>query len=121
MVTALNKIDRLDRSDPYIAARLEDNLRELPNAVAVSALTGEGLDLLLSRLDEVLYREMIPVDLLIPYSRGELVALAHTHGFVESEDHTPQGTHLQGRVPFQLAGRYADFRYEASPKTNETS
>lgn len=112
IVTALNKIDRLDLADPDTQERLEDNIRNFPNAVAVSAVTGEGLGDLLARLDDILQRQMVAVDLLIPYHRGELVALAHTHGFVEDEDHTPQGTHVRGRLPVQLAGLYSDFRYD---------
>jgi GTPase len=87
--------------------------------VAVSALTGEGLGELLADLDKLLYQQMIPVDVLIPYARSELVALAHKHGFVENEEHTPQGTSLQGRVPFQLAGRYTDFWSPANPESSE--
>ena len=121
LITALNKVDRLDRADPDVAARLQDSLQELPNPVGVSALTGEGLGLLLTTIDDILYQQMIPVDLLIPYARGELVALAHTHGFVESEDHTAQGTRLLGRVPFQLAGRYTDFWIQTGPEPNEAS
>jgi GTP-binding protein HflX len=52
---------------------------------------------------------MVPVDVLIPYQHGELVALAHAHGFVEQEEHTDAGTRLRARVPIQLAGRYAEF------------
>jgi len=51
---------------------------------------------------------------LIPYERGDLVALAHTHGFVESEDHLAQGVHLHARLPLQLAGRYADYYWVAA-------
>ena len=47
------------------------------------------------------------VDVLIPYDHGELVALMHEHGVVESEEHTELGTHLVGRLPTELAGRYA--------------
>jgi GTP-binding protein HflX len=46
---------------------------------------------------------------LIPYQRGDLVALMHEHGVVEHEEHTEHGTHLQGRLPVELAGRFAHF------------
>jgi GTP-binding protein HflX len=114
VITALNKIDRLDRADPTVEARLLAGLRDYPNAVAISARNGAGLDQLLQRIDAVLYRQMAPVDVLIPYERGDLVALAHTHGFVESEDHLAQGVHLHARLPLQLAGRYADYYWVAA-------
>ena len=84
-------------------------MTDYPNAVAISAVTGAGLETLLDDVDEVLRQRMIPVDLLIPYRAGELVALAHTHGFVEHEEHTGEGTHLRGRLPVELAGRYSDY------------
>jgi len=109
VITALNKVDRIDQSDPEEMARIEDALHAYPNAVAVSAETGEGLDDLRKMIDEVLYAQMAPVEVLIPYSHGELVSFFHQYGFVESEDHTAEGTHLIGRMPVQLAGRFADY------------
>ena len=121
LLTALNKIDRLDRNDTYAMDRLQENLQDFPNAVAVSALTGEGMSKLLTEIDNILYQQMVWVDLLIPYDRGDLVAQAHTHGFVENEEHTPDGTHLQGRIPVQLAGLYSIFPYETSIRSNDSS
>jgi GTP-binding protein HflX len=109
VVTALNKIDALDLTDPDDQAQLANALEEYPNAVAISALTGQGLDDLRQKLDWVLRQQMAPIDVVIPYSHGELVALAHEHGFVEHEEHGETGTHLVGRLPVALAGRYAEF------------
>jgi hypothetical protein len=52
---------------------------------------------------------MVPMDILIPYAHGELVNLAHTHGFIEEVEHLETGTHLRGRLPLELAGRYAGY------------
>jgi GTPase len=109
LVIALNKADRLDPADPASIARLEAALTDYPNAVAVSALTGAGLDALQAKLEEVLSHRMVPIDVLIPYQHGELVALAHSHGSVEYEEHTATGTHIRGRLPVDLAGRYAEY------------
>ncbi|MEZ4683841.1 MAG: GTPase HflX [Caldilineaceae bacterium] len=116
VITALNKLDRVDLSDPDEQARLEEALAAYPNAVAVSALTGEGLDDLRTVIDEVLYNQMAPVDVLIPYSHGELVSFFHQYGFVEAEEHTADGTHLSGRMPVELAGRFADYWVTLLPK-----
>lgn len=118
VLTALNKIDRLNRDDPLTQAQLLDELQAFPNAVAVSALTGEGLTDLLERVDDLLQQRMVAVDLLIPYDHGELVALAHTHGVVESEEHTAEGTRLTGRIPVRLAGHYSDYWTDGIPHTN---
>ncbi len=109
IVTALNKIDRIDPDDTEQLARLERALRDYPNAVAVSALEKVGLDELRRMIDLTLRRQMAPIDVLIPYAQGDLVALVHEHGFVEAEDHTEFGTHIVGRLPVELAGRYTDY------------
>lgn len=118
-VTALNKIDRIDRSDPDAAERLQAALQDTPNAVAISARTGKGLPALLTMLDDVLRERMIPVDVLIPYHHGDLLALAHAHGFVEQEEHTEAGTHLRARLPVDLAGRFSAFWFDQQDPFHE--
>jgi GTP-binding protein HflX len=109
VITALNKLDAIDQQDEEQAERLRTALVESPNAVAISALTGQGLDALRAMIDDVLRRQMAPINVLIPYNHGELVALFHEHGFIEQEEHRETGTHLVGRVPVELAGRYVDY------------
>lgn len=109
VLVALNKLDRLDRDDPETRQWLERTLTEYENVVAISAQTQEGLPELLEKIDSLLRSRMVPVDLLIPYEKGELVALAHEHGFVDSEEHTNTGTHLRARLPVDLAGRFSSY------------
>jgi GTP-binding protein HflX len=100
-VTALNKIDRLPSSEG-----LSSLLREFPNSVAVSALTGEGLEVLLARVEEVLEEQMVWLDVLIPYEFGELVDLFHRRGLIGQEEHTEEGTRIEGRMPSALVGHF---------------
>jgi GTPase len=109
VVVALNKLDRLHLSDPAQAQHLAEVQAEHPQSVAISALTGQGIDDLLTAIDQALKHHMAAVNVLIPYERGELVSLMHEHGVVENEDHTEHGTHLQGRLPVELAGRFARY------------
>ena len=62
---------------------------------------------------------MVPLEVMIPYTHGELAAAFHEHGFIVSEDHLDQGTHLIGRMPVELAGRYRDFWYESPDELAE--
>lgn len=112
IVTALNKVDQIDLSDPTQAERLSRALDDYPNAVPVSALRKTGLDDLLAKVDAALRHKMVPVDVLIPYAQGEMVALIHEHGFVETEEHTDTGTHVMGRLPVELAGPYSDYWFD---------
>ncbi len=103
-VTALNKIDLL--TDPE---GLDTSL--YPNAVAVSALKGEGLEALRSQIATVLAAQMTQVQVLIPYERGDLVELFHRRGHVELEEHRAQGIWLSGRLPAALMGYYTPYRH----------
>ncbi len=95
-------INKADIADPLQLAALR---RREPDALVVSAHSGEGIDLLLRRLDERLPRPQIEVDVIVPYARGDLVAAAHADGEVLSEEHLPEGTRLRARVRPDLAAR----------------
>jgi GTP-binding protein HflX len=104
IITALNKIDRLDVSEPVGA-----QLARFPNAVGVSALSGEGLVHLLERVHEVLREQMVDVSVFIPFSSGDLIALFHRFGAIQSERHLAQGVKIDGQLPVSLVGRLDRF------------
>lgn len=101
IINVMNKIDLLPSSEA-----MPDVASEFPNAVAISALTGEGLPRLLARVEEILEAQMDQIDVLIPYSEGELVDLFHRRGLIQKEEHTEHGTHIAGLIPRELAGRF---------------
>ncbi|BCL82823.1 GTPase HflX [Ktedonobacteria bacterium brp13] len=101
-VTALNKIDLLD--DPE-----EVDTTLYPNAVPISALDQQGLDELMTMAAEVLTQNMVFVDVLIPYTKGDLVELFHRRGNVEDEEHQEGGIHMIGRIPRSLHGFYSHY------------
>jgi GTP-binding protein HflX len=116
VITALNKIDNLDHSDPEVAQRIADAEAEYPNAVLLSARTGEGIDALTAMLDDALRKRMLHFDILVPYAQSEIVSLIHENGVLELEEHTNEGTHIVGWVPMKLAGRVAGL---AAPENDE--
>ncbi len=71
--------------------------------MAVSARTGEGIGQLVELLADRLPRPRVEVDLVVPYSRGDLVHRAHTDGEVLAEEHTAEGTRLHAHVGQALA------------------
>lgn len=101
IISALNKIDRLPAPDAIFPL-----MGRFPNSVAISALAGEGLGLLLARVEGVLEAQMTWLDVLIPYELGDLVDLFHRRGLIEQEEHTGTGTRIVGRIPRRLAGRF---------------
>jgi GTP-binding protein HflX len=107
-VLALNKADRLT----------DEQRRELgfrhPDAVVVSARSGEGLEVLRARIDEEFRRTLQPVELLLPYSEGGRVAELHEiAGELERED-TAEGVHVRALVPARVAERYQRFAVVAT-------
>ncbi|MBE7024726.1 MAG: GTPase HflX [Ruminococcaceae bacterium] len=61
-------------------------------AVYISAKNGDGLETLLSQLDELLPGKRRKMELLIPYTDGNLLHTIRTEGELLSEDYTPEGT-----------------------------
>jgi GTPase len=93
----VNKVDAAD-------AETLDRLRgEFPDAVFVSAHTGEGLDKLRAVVTDRLPRPDAELRVLVPYERGDLVARVHGRGEVLASEHTEHGTLLHARVDPDLA------------------
>jgi GTP-binding protein HflX len=113
VVVALNKAD-LVVSD--LRPSLLGASATLPS-VRVSALTGSGIDGLLRCISERLVRRFAALDVLIPYDRGDLVALLHQFGTIAYEGYEEGGTHLRGYVPANHSGPFAPFAVQhAAPK-----
>jgi len=88
-------INKCDAADPYVVERLK--LRE-KNSVAVSALTGEGMDTLLKLIDEQLPNLEFDIKVLIPYGHGDLIAKIYRERIVQSRTDTEDGSIIVGRV-----------------------
>lgn len=80
-----------------------------PPVVAISALTGAGLDELSTTLGDVLRSVLRPVAARIPYTHGELVTAVHDRGTVEVTEYGPDGTYVEGRVPADVYARLERF------------
>ena len=93
-------LNKADLAAPEVVARLRS--REL-HSVLVSAHTGLGLDELRAVIADQLPRPGVPVDVVVPYHRGDLVSRVHEHGDIDHEEHTERGTVLRARVDAQLA------------------
>jgi GTP-binding protein HflX len=99
----LNKTDRM-------APERRAELRRLhPDAVLVSAQTGEGVEHLRQRIEDDFVRRMRPVELLVPYADGASLAELHEiAGDLERTD-TAEGVRVRARVPAPVAERFARF------------
>ena len=99
----LNKADLLD----------DERRRELsfrhPEAVLVSAASGEGLEDLRERVLMEFERTLSDIELLVPFSQGALLNELHElAGEMERED-TPEGVRISARIPTVVAERYGRY------------
>jgi len=80
-----------------------------PGAVAVSALTGQGLDGLLRALGDRLRALSKVVELTVPYERGDVLAAVHRSGEVLSEAHQEDGMTLRARLDEAEVARFREW------------
>ena len=98
-------INKTDVADPVAINRL---LELHPGSVAASAVTGAGTDALANAVTAILAETSDEVDLVIPYDRGDLVALVHEIGRVSATEHTDSGTRLAAQIPSTELHRFSD-------------
>lgn len=108
VIVALNKADALpedtDREKLLAELGIEDP------AVFVSALTGQGIDELLVVIEAAMVQYLQPLHVLLPYERGDLLALFHERGQVDSETHEAGGVEVYGRLPPRLFPYFEPYR-----------
>ncbi len=105
MVIALNKADQLTNAEEVIG-----ELDLSAPAALVSAKTGKGIEELLIMVEAAMVQLLQPVEVLIPYTRGDLLSLFYERGQVDQEKHTGEGVHLFGRVPKRLIPVFEPFQ-----------
>jgi len=105
IVTALNKIDRLD--DRSQAIELVDWFEK---ASLISGQTGEGLPTLLNVLQAELYETLAEVEVVIPYREGRLLSLFHERGDIIAMENRTEDVYIHGRLPKVLLGEYSPYQ-----------
>ncbi len=95
-LTIFNKIDLLNGVPP----RIDRDSRDKPVAVWLSAQTGEGCELLLQAISELLADEMVCDTYLLTPAMGRLRAMLYQSNSVVSESPIENGDlHLSIRIP----------------------
>ncbi|WP_236842301.1 GTPase HflX [Boudabousia tangfeifanii] len=93
-------LNKADLAEPETLARLRSRY---PLSVVVSAKSQTGITELKEMIAEHLPTPAKEVRVLVPYSRGDLLSLAHETGEVISTEHTAYGTKLHALVDEHLA------------------
>ncbi len=110
-VPELVVVNKADLADPLVIDRLRRREKHL---VVVSARTGEGLDELETVIARELPRPQVPVDVLVPFHRGDLVSRLHDEGHGVVQEHVAEGTRVRARVGDALAAELRPFAVTAA-------
>ena len=104
-------LNKADAADPAVVARIRS---KEPHAVVVSARTGEGIDELERAIAATIPRPDVRLELLVPFTRGELVSRLHSaDAEILAEGYEEGGTRLSVLVREDIAPDFAEFVVEA--------
>ena len=72
-------------------------------SLCISAKSGYNLPQLLSKIEDMLFKNSVPIDVVLPYTSAHLEQLLRQKGTLQSCQYLPEGIHLVGRCPSDLA------------------
>jgi GTP-binding protein HflX len=105
-------LNKIDLCDDVHRRRLHHRYRD---AVAVSAVTGEGLDQLKAAVAARFAGRFEPVELLVPHGEGAVLAELYSLGSPIEREDEPDGVRVRAHLPAGLAERYAPYRVSPGP------
>lgn len=104
IITVFNKSDLI--KDQY---ELRQLIAFTPNSCYMSAKTGEGVRYLEDLICKVVTQMMNHMELMLPYDRGDLLALCHDRGRVLEQDYRAEGVYVDVELTPELAGRLSQY------------
>ncbi|HEV8146110.1 MAG TPA: GTPase HflX [Bryobacteraceae bacterium] len=124
-ILVLNKADLIPgHPDAAVLARriLGDPEHQPAGAVSISAKTGEGFDVLLKRIDEVLMLDPLePCTFRFPISEGGPLHLLHEHARVIATRYSGESCEVDAEVPESIRRRLAEFVVKKKRKRKQVS
>ena len=98
-----NKSDLIDDNTRLLLRGLE------PSALFASARTGEGINEVLQKIADRIPTPDVPVVLVIPYDRGDVVSALHAKAVIESTEYGEEGTLIHARVKKSDLPQFEEF------------
>ena len=116
-IVALNKVDLVDpdaelhesayHHETRLAMRhtmLAELHANYAHVVPVSAEQGVGMEELLGAVEQLLVEQMVEMEVVIPYSAGELLSLWHKQGVIDEQRYQQGGIRVRGKLPRWMVG-----------------
>ncbi|MBU4590829.1 MAG: GTPase HflX [Candidatus Omnitrophica bacterium] len=97
IINVLNKVDLMDNA-PYLK-RLQKEFRD---AIPVSALNGQGIDLLIDKISGLLSSLVTEIKIEIPNDRMDKVNLIYENGRVRHREDRPRSVYIEAVIPVRL-------------------
>ncbi len=104
----MNKCDAASTDVSSVMTHNADNAEY----AAISALTGEGIDSMIAKLEEMLGAGSKKIKLRLPMSAGAIVSEFYANAENVSVDYTADGIELSATVDEKLYGKYASYIVE---------
>ncbi len=107
MVEVWNKIDLMDEDARDVLYARATTAREANRPLPVSAVSGEGLDALLSHVAQLVDAAGEEMDIVLDPQRGDVLAFLYQNGRVlDRHDNEDGRVHLRVKLSDQAYGRY---------------
>ena len=100
MITVFNKIDLVE--DPFIERRL---VAEFPNSVAISSLTGRGMDSLQDAIVRQVKDLLGAVKALVPYDQPSVLQDCYDFGKVRKLEYREDGIYIEAELVVEMRER----------------
>nr|WP_191384685.1 GTPase HflX [uncultured Lachnoclostridium sp.] len=98
VITAFNKKDRFEGE--YAPRDFQAE-----RTAFISAKTGEGVEELLSCVENVLREQKVEIEQIYPYSDAGKIQLIRKYGELEKEEYTQEGIYVRAYVPVDVYGK----------------
>ena len=108
-IVAKPRITALNKSDLVSPDRLKYLCRIFDNPVGISAARKIGFGELEHAIAQAISESFVQMQVEIPYEQSALVNLFRSRGRVDSEEHSPGGTRIAGKLPAALVPTFEPF------------
>ncbi|MCL1936523.1 MAG: GTPase HflX [Defluviitaleaceae bacterium] len=103
IITVFNKIDNTSKIDIFT------NDEKASNIVGISAKTGENIDELLKIIEKTLGNLTTNLELLIPYSQGDVLSSLHKDELIIEKEYQNDGIFVKANVDNKNIQKYKNF------------
>lgn len=103
MITVLNKIDKLGNES------INGRLLRTENSIAVSACSGDGVDLLVKMVEKMIRPAAVDREFLIPYNDTGIISQLYDIATVHSVDYRENGIYVKASMPMEKSSYFETF------------